>query len=688
MKKELLIEIGTEEIPAGYLKSALFSMRDRVTSLLDDLKVSYGKSETFGTPRRMTLYIEDVGFKQPDIEEEVIGPPKKVAFDDKGNYTKAAIGFAAAQNISLNELKIISKDKKEYIGFSRIKKGKPTADILSKHLPEVVLSLPFPKSMRWATGDIKFVRPIHWLLALFGGEIIPFNIGEISSSNFTIGHRFMAYNKIHISSFEEYKNKLAENFVIIDINERINIILNESRKIANEINGILDEDMDLIETIANLCEYPFPLLGSFESKFLSLPQEILITTMKKHQKYIPIFNHKNELLPHFIIVSNTKVENPKTIVEGNSKVIRARFSDAEYYFEKDKKIPLSSRVESLKNVMFQEKLGTYYEKTERLIELCDFLTSMIDINLKEKTKRAAFLSKADLVTGMVYEFPALQGIIGGELAKLQNEDSDVAQAIYEHYLPQSPEDPTPTNLVGKILSLADKIDSLTGFFGIGIMPKGASDPYGLRRMAIGIIRLITEMDVNIDYTQIIRFAYENLKNKLTKSYEEILNNLIDFIENRFYYQMQLLGYRVDIIDSVISTHPVDLCNAKKIIEVMHKESQSALFNDLILGFKRVANITKGMENGNFDVSLFREEAERKLYEKYLEANDKINEIIKKRTFNEIPIILANLKPIIDEYFESILVMDKDEKIKNNRLAFLVALRKIFSKLMDFTKIQQ
>lgn len=688
MKKELLIEIGTEEIPAGYLKPALLAFRDRVKALLDDLKINYGKAEIFGTPRRMVLYMEEVDERQPDIEEEVIGPPKKVAVDDNGNYTKSAIGFASSYNISIDELKIINKDKKEYVGFSRIKQGEYTAQLLSKNLPELILSLPFPKSMRWAEGEIKFVRPIHWLLVLFGGEIIPFTIAGVSSSNFTVGHRFMAYNKIQVTSFDDYHKKLSDNFVIIDINERMDLILKEARRIAKDINGFIDEDMDLIETVANLCEYPYPLLGSFESKFLDLPQEILITTMKKHQKYIPIFNDRKELLPNFIIVSNIKVENPRTIIDGNSKVIRARFSDAEYYFEKDKKIPLSSRVESLKNVMFQEKLGTYYEKTQRLVELCDFLTSMIDFNLKEKTKRAALLSKADLVTGMVYEFPALQGIIGGELAKLQKEDPEVARAIYEHYLPQSPDDPIPSNTIGRILSIADKIDSLTGFFGLGIMPKGASDPYGLRRMAIGIIRLITEMDINIDYTQIIRFAYENLKNKLTKSYDEILNTLIDFIENRFYYQMQNLGYRVDIIDSVISTHPVDLSNAKKIIEVMNKESQSELFNDLILGFKRVANITKGMENESFDTSLFKEEAENKLYNSYLNAKELINKIIEDKLFNEIPVVLANLKPVIDEYFESVLVMDKDERIKNNRLAFLVSLRKIFSKLMDFTKIQQ
>ncbi|MCX7770041.1 MAG: glycine--tRNA ligase subunit beta [Proteobacteria bacterium] len=688
MKKELLIEIGTEEIPAGFLRPALEALKDRLVTLFGELKIEHSEVKVFGTPRRMTIYIEAVDVKQPDIDEEVLGPPKKVAIDENGNYTKSAIGFATSQNVSIDELKIITKDKKEYIGFNRKKDGEKTATLLSNYLPDLILSLPFPKSMRWASGEIKFVRPIHWILALFGSEVIPFSITGINSSNYTVGHRFMAYNKIIVNSFDEYKKKLTDSFVMIDIDQRIELILREAKKIADEVNGIIDEDMELIETVANLCEYPFPMLGSFDSKFLSLPKEILITTMKKHQKYIPIFNNKGELLPHFIIVSNTMVNNPKTIIDGNSKVIKARFSDAEYYFEKDKKIPLVSRVESLKNVMFQEKLGTYFEKTQRLIELCDFLTSMIDPSLKDKAKRSALLSKADLVTGMVYEFPALQGIIGGELARLQNEDPDVAVAIYEHYLPQSPDDPIPLNPVGRILSLADKVDSLTGFFGLGIMPKGASDPYGLRRMAIGIIRLITEMDVNIDYTQIIRFAYENLKSKLTKGYDEIIKNLIEFIENRFYYQMQLSGYRVDIVESVISTHPVDLCNAKKIIEVMDKESRSELFNDLILGFKRVANITRGMENEKFDVSLFKEEVENKLYNSYLKAKESINKIIEKKLFDEIPVVLANLKPVIDEYFESVLVMDKDEIVKNNRLAFLVALRKVFSELMDFTKIQQ
>jgi len=688
MKKELLIEIGTEEIPAGYLNPALEAFAEKLKHFLNDSNICFGDIKTYGTPRRMTLFINDVDEKQPDFEEELIGPPKKVAIDNDGNFTKAAYGFAASQNVDVNELKIIIKDKKEYVGIKRTKSGENTIDLLKNALADIILSIPFPKHMRWGQGDIKFVRPIHWILAIFGKEIIPFNIGDVQSSNYTIGHRFMANNKITVESFKDYQKKLEENFVIIDIEKRKHTILTKAREIAKSINGFLDEDMELIETVANLCEYPIPLLGYFDSKFLTLPKEILITTMKKHQKYLPIFNSEGQLLPNFIIVSNTQPKDIKKVVDGNSKVIRARFSDAEYYFDKDKKILLKDRVEKLKKVIFQEKLGTYYEKTERLIKLCDFITSLVDPSLKEKTKRAAYLCKADLVTGMVYEFPALQGIIGGELAKLQKEDEEVAKAIYEHYLPQSPEDPIPSTLIGKILSLADKIDSLTGFFGIGIVPKGASDPYGLRRMAIGIIRIITETDFNCDYTQLIKVAYENIKNKVSKSYEEVLSTIMDFIENRLYYQMQLAGLRTDIVDSIISTHPVNLANAKKIIEIMNKESQSPLFNDLMLGFKRVANITKGLDKSDFDTNLFKEEAEKKLYESYIQATERLREIIEKRNFSDIPELLANLKPMIDEYFEKVLVMDKDQKIRENRLSFLVALRKLFSNIMDFTKIQQ
>lgn len=688
MIKELLIEIGTEEIPSGYLNPALAAFQNAISDELERFKINFDGIKTYGTPRRLVVYVEKVEESQVDFEEEILGPPKKVAIDSEGKFTKAALGFATSHNIDVNELKIFEKDKKEYVGFTRKNKGEKTINLLKNSLPGIILNLPFPKSMRWGKGDIRFVRPIHWILALFGGEVIPFNIGDIYSCSFTMGHRFMANKKLEVNSFQSYMESLKNNFVLIDFEERKNLIVNKAREIASTVEGIINEDEDLFETVANLCEMPYPMLGNFEERFLALPKEILITTMKKHQKYIPILDKIGNLKPYFIIVSNTNVKDPQVVINGNSKVIRARFSDADYYFEKDKKISLESRVEKLQKVVYQEKLGTYYEKTMRLVQLCDFITSLIAPDVKNITKRAAFLCKADLVTGMVYEFPALQGIIGGELAILQKEDKEVAKAIYEHYLPQSPDDKIPSSMVGTILSLADKLDSLIGFFGIGITPKGASDPYGLRRLAIGIIRILLEKDIDIDYTQLIRFAYENLKDKKLLPYEEILSNVIEFIENRFYHQMQFAGFRPDIIDSVISTHPVNLNSAKKIIEIMNKEASSPIFNNLVLAFKRVSNITKGLTDLNFEESLFKEDVEKKLYHSYLMAKESLNDIFEKKEHQKLPLLFANLKPFVDEYFDKVLVMDKDETIKRNRLAFLVALRTLFSEVMDFTKIQQ
>lgn len=687
MKKEYLLEIGTEEIPAGFVLPALENLKERFVILLNENKITYEAIETFGTPRRMTLYINGLIDKQPDIEEEVLGPPKKVAVDENGNFTKAGIGFANSNNIDLKEIKFISKDKKEYIGFVRKSIGKETAKILSENLSQLILSLNFPKSMRWKEGDIRFVRPIHWILSILDGEIVKFNIGEIISSDFTYGHRFMSNKPFKVTSFEDYKKILNDNFVMWNHNERKQFILSEAKKIADNLNATIDEDDDLIETINFLCEYPCPLLGSFEEKFLSLPEEILINTMKKHQKYIPLRDKNGKLLPNFITFSNTKVEDERVVINGNSRVIRARFSDAEYYFEKDKKIPLSENVEKLKKVLFQVKLGSYYEKTERLIKIAKYISSIFFPELEKKVERAAFLSKADLVTGMVYEFPSLQGIIGGELAKIQGEDNEVAMAIYEHYLPQSPDDKIPQNKIGLLLSLADKLDNLVGFFGIGLSPKGASDPYGLRRQAIGIIRIILEGNLSVDYTELIKFTYGCLKDKINLAYEKLLPLITEFIENRFYYQMELQGFNSEIISAVTALHPKDLLKARDIIVVMNEEYKKPDFKDLAFSVKRVSNITKGVEYTDFDLSLFKEESEFKLYESYKKAKNQIESALSQNNIQIIPSVLISLRPELNNYFDKVLVMDKDEKIKRNRLGFLNSLKLVFENVLDFTKIQ-
>ncbi len=687
MTKEFLLEIGTEEIPTGYIKGALTQIKNGMSQKLTELRICFGEINTYATPRRLVLHITDLEEKQSDFEEEISGPPKKLAVDENGNYTKVAEAFAASQGISLNDLKIISKDKKEYIGYTRKSIGRETKTLLSEILPDFILSLNFPKSMRWGEGNIRFVRPVHWILAIFDGEVVDFSIGDIKSGNKTRGHRFMANKEFVVSNFEEYKNILYKNSVILDTEERKKIILSEAERFAANLSAVIDRDEELFEALAYLVEYPVPMLGSFEDRFLKLPKEILINTMKKHQKYIPILKPDGTLLPYFVIVSNTRVEDPSVVIKGNSRVIRARFSDAEYYFERDKNVPLESNIEKLNKVVFQERLGSYREKTERIIQLSDFIAEQLAPDKKTVVKRAALLCKADLVTGMVYEFPSLQGIIGGELCKIQNEPAEVVKAVYEHYLPQSPDDSIPSTITGIILSLSDKIDTLVGFFGIGMSPKGTADPFGLRRQAIGIIRLITEADLNVDYTQLIRFAYENLKDKLRLSYEKVLTDVTDFIENRFYYQMELKGYAPDIINAVLATHPVFLSQARKIIAIMTEESKKDYFGNLVLAFKRVANITKNTKDTSFSKELFIDEEEKLLCKAYEDANKALNEALREADFLSIPRILADIKPAVDIYFEKVLVMDKDEKIRNNRLAFLASLRSMFEKIMDITKIQ-
>ncbi|GAB4437946.1 MAG: glycine--tRNA ligase subunit beta [bacterium] len=687
MTKEFLLEIGIEEIPTGYVAGTLSQMEKGFAEKLKELKIPYSGLKTFATHRRIVLYIAELAEKQSDYEEEVTGPPKKIAVDNEGNFTKAAEAFANSQGISLSDLKIISKEKKEYVGYTKKSVGRYTKAVLSEILADFILSLNFPKSMRWGEGNIRFVRPIHWILSIFGGEVVDFSIGDIKSSNKTRGHRFMANREFAVNNFAEYRDTLYNAYVVLDTDERKKIIITEAERFAANLNAVIEKDEDLFETLAYLVEYPVPMLGSFEERFLKLPKEILINTMKKHQKYIPILKPDGTLLPYFVIVSNTKVSDPQVVINGNSKVIRARFSDAEYYFEKDKTIPLESRIESLKKVVFQDKLGSYFEKTERIVQLADFISEQIVPEIKTLVKRAALLSKADLVTGMVYEFPSLQGIIGGELCKIQNENPEIAKAVYEHYLPQSPDDPIPSNICGVILSLSDKVDSLVGFFGVGMQPKGTADPYGLRRQAIGIIRLITEADLDIDYTQLIRFAYESLKNKLKLPYEKVLSEVSEFIENRFYYQMEIKGYASDIINAVVATHPVYLSKAKKIIAVMDEESKKPYFMDLVLAFKRVANITKNWKDTQFDPQLFKDIEEKELMNAYIEADISLKDAIANSQFEKIPLILAQLKPVVDNYFEKVLVMDKDENIKNNRLSFLASLRLMFEKIIDITKIQ-
>ena len=519
--KELLLEIGTEEIPAGFVSQALSDLKELVRKEFEANRIDFKGIRTLGTPRRIVLSIESVSEKQRDEETKRIGPSKAAAFDEKGTPTKAAIGFAKGQSVAVDSLEVIQTEKGEYVCAVKRETGRSTLEILSRLLPGVVLAIPFQKSMRWAEVPIRFARPIHWILSLFGGEVIPFEIGDVRSGNITYGHRFMSPDPIVVSDFKTYLQKLGQASVIVDPAERKKKIEEGMIREGARVSGKVLKDEDLLNEVNFLVEYPLPLCGSFDEKFLRLPREVVIHSMKEHQRYFPLMDDHGRLLPHFICISNIVPRDEKVVVKGNERVLKARLSDAAFFFEDDLKTPLEKRVEELKKVVFQAKLGTSYEKVMRFKNLASWIAERIDPKVRLSVERAAFLCKADLVTGMVGEFPKLQGIVGKEYARLSGERAEVSEAIYEHYLPGFSGDRLPSNPVGDIVSLADKMDTIVGCFGVGLLPSGTADPFGLRRQALGIIRILLEKEYSLSIIELLEESGRQLKEKMERPFTEV-----------------------------------------------------------------------------------------------------------------------------------------------------------------------
>ncbi|HUL37304.1 MAG TPA: glycine--tRNA ligase subunit beta, partial [Thermodesulfobacteriota bacterium] len=550
--KELLLEIGTEEIPAGFIPQALVDLEALARKELEASRVDFNGMKTLGTPRRLVLMIESVSERQRDEETRKIGPSKQAAYDEKGNPTKAAIGFAKGQSVPVESLTLVQTDKGEYVCAVKKESGKPTSEILSSILPKWILSIPFQKSMRWADIPIRFARPIHWILALFGGEVIPFEVGNIRSGKMTYGHRFMHSGPIPVRDFQSYLQKTREAFVIVDPVEREKKIEDEMMREGAKVSGRVVEDEDLLNEVNFLVEYPVALGGAFDRKFLSLPQEILIHSMKEHQRYFPLVDDHGTLIPHFVCISNINPKNREVVVKGNERVLKARLSDAAFFFEDDLKISLEKRLEQLKKVVFQAKLGTSHEKVMRFKQLALWITERIDPKLREAVERTSLLCKADLVTGMVGEFPKLQGVVGREYACISGEKPEVAEAIYEHYLPGFAGDRLPSSSIGDIVSIADKMDTIVGCFGVGLVPTGTADPFGLRRQALGIIRIILEKKYSISLHELIDESGRQLKEKMERPSQQVKDEVLEFFRVR--YQNFLLDkeYPFDVTDAVLS----------------------------------------------------------------------------------------------------------------------------------------
>ncbi|MBI5287140.1 MAG: glycine--tRNA ligase subunit beta [Deltaproteobacteria bacterium] len=691
MAKDLLIEIGTEDIPAGFIPGAMESLENSLKETIKEHGLGFKGIHAFGTPRRLGVWIEKVEEKQADKVAETIGPARKVAFDEKGNPTKVAEGFARAQGVKVNDLKVVRTEKGEYIRARKEVKGKNTQDILSGVLPEIITSLPFPKAMRWSEGDITFARPIHWILALFGNTVLPIHVGDIKSDRFTMGHRFLRPKPFRVSGAKDYLKKIKESYVIIGPDERKVSIEKGIKRVLKGMNAQIIKDDELLNEVTNLVEYPVVLRGSFDKEFLNLPKEVVINAMREHQRYFSVVDNTGNLLPYFITIANTPAKNPRVVIKGNERVLRARLNDARFYFEKDIKIPLAGRVEALKGVVFQAKLGTSYEKMDRLRALALFIADMVLPAIKRIVDRVAYICKADLVSGMVGEFPKLQGIMGREYALRSGEDHEVAKAIYEHYLPLSAGGELPTELPGAIVGIADRMDTICGCFGIGLVPTGTADPYGLRRHAIAIIAIILEKDLIIPIDTLVDSSIKLLKDKVTRSLPDIKRDVLEFFSARLQNQLLNQGYSHDTIEAVLATPWYDMGDAVNRIKALEGFKKDRDFPSLVIAFKRVSNILKGsrfeeLQGVRVDQSLFEDRAEKDLFEAIEGMSPDIDRYWKEGTYEGVFKCLLSLKGPIDIFFDRVMVMAEDKRIRKNRLVLLNNVRDLYYRIADLSKM--
>jgi glycyl-tRNA synthetase beta chain len=691
MGKELLLEIGTEEIPAAFLPKALAAMEEIVGNKLAENRIPHGEIRTMATPRRLFLAIGDVAEKQEDQVIEKLGPARRVAFDESGNPSKAALGFARGQCIDVNALEVATTEKGEYLCARKKITGEATEGLLPEILTQLITGIPFRKSMRWSDQEIRFARPIHWILALYGSQIVPLRIGSIESGGTSRGHRFMSSGSFSVRTSQDYMSVMRNHFVVVDPEERKKIIREETEKAAAKVGGKALSNDPLLEQVAFLTEYPTVVCGNFDSDYLTLPREVLVTTMIAHQKYFPVEDGRGNLLPHFLTINNTLARDPAVVQRGNEKVIRARLADARFFFDEDRKLPLANRVEDLKKVTFHTLLGTSYEKVIRFRTLAGRIARRIELTpggnaaFLSRVDEAAFLAKADLDTLMVCEFAELQGIMGREYALLEGKDPIVAKAISEHYLPVAAGGDLPESDEGAVVSIADKLDTICGFFGVGLIPTGTADPYALRRQALGIINIILKKRWPLPLDFLIDESFAILGGLLKRPAEEAKADVVEFFRGRFENQLLSLGHPYDVVDAVLATGVNDLVKSEAKIRAMEEFKSEPDFAPLAVAFKRVVNIIRNAEKGELAHEHFCTE-ERELHEAFLA----IREIVMRHSdggdYRAALIALAKLRKPVDAFFEAVLVMADDEKVRCHRIALLEEISSLFHDLADFSKI--
>ena len=683
MSKTLLLEIGTEEVPAHVMPGILSQLKENAAKTFEELRIEYKNIKTLGTPRRSALLVEGLAEQQADLSKENRGPAVNIAFDADGNPTKAAQGFARGQGVKPEEL--VTKDG--YVYAMVHEKGGQTVDLLGDTLKGLVDGLNFPNNMHWADLDYKFIRPLRWLVALYGQDVIDFEVANVKSGRTSRGHRFLSEGDFEIANAEDYVEACRKASIIVDQNERCEMIRQQIAEVAAANGGQAEVNEDLLEEVLYLVEYPTALCGKFDEKYLALPAEAVITPMRDHQRYFPVLKD-GQLLPLFITIRNGGKEHLETVQHGNERVLRARLEDAQFFFDEDRKKTLEQHGEKLKTVVFQDGLGTIYDKALRLEVLAGYIADAIGANEQDNKDavRAAKLAKADLVTGMVTEFTELQGVMGREYALLDGETKAVAQAIDEHYMPRFAGDSQPASVAGRIVSLADKIDTIVGTFSRGLIPTGSQDPFALRRQALGIVNMLKEAQYHISLSQLVAKAMELLNIADAGQQAKLQNDVADFMKLRLKNVLADAGIRYDVVDAVFVT--VDdiygvFLRAQAVNEAVKQDMEKT-----IQAFVRTGNIARKAEDvqAAVETDLLAEQVEKDLCKAYEAAASKVEKEIVAQDYAGAIATLSQLAAPIDAFFDGVMVMDKDEKIKNNRLGLLKLVDNLICQVADFSKI--
>jgi glycyl-tRNA synthetase beta chain len=687
-KQDLLVEIGTEELPPKSLASLSEAFTSIVSLGLDKAELAYQEAHSFASPRRLAILIEGLVTVQVDKEVQRRGPSMKSAFAEDGSPTRATTGFAKSCGVDVNDLETLENEKGAWLVFHSVKAGQPATELIPDIIQNALDSLPIPKRMRWADLDVQFVRPVQWVVLLFGKKVIETNILSVQSGRETFGHRFHHPGALSLKKPSEYASVLEkQGMVIADFARRREVVHEQIIEAANAVGGQAVVDQDLLDEVTSMVEWPVAILGNFETRFLDMPAEVLITTMKMHQKYFHVIDSNGVLLPHFITISNIDSLDSAVVRQGNERVVRPRLTDAEFFWQQDRRINLAEYLDVLKDVVFQKQLGSLFDKVERISNLTTHITQLIGGD-EAHGQRAGLICKCDLMTDMVHEFPSLQGIMGRYYAISSGESTEVAVAMEEQYLPRFAGDRLPESKTGQALAIADKLDTLVGIFSIGQIPSGNKDPFALRRLALGLLRIIIEAKLDLDITDLVHFASKQYKD--AEAVEDLEANILSFMMDRLRAYYQDRGIAIDVFEAVLAQHPAKPSDFHQRVQAVAAFRHLDAAKSLAAANKRISNILKQagtIKLMSIDKSLLKEPAEQVLAKVLDDLGTLVTPLLDRQDYQSAMTKLAELREPVDQFFDDVMVMDEDESLRNNRLALLNTMRNLFLRTADLSRLQ-